>query len=276
MPFPDIDPILIEIGPFAIRWYALAYIAGLVLGWRYIIALAETPRLWNGPAPVTRTDADDMLLWAALGVIVGGRIGYVLIYNPAYFAAHPVEIFYVWQGGMSFHGGAFGVLVAMMLFARARGISFLPLLDLVSAAVPIGIFFGRIANFINSELWGRVTDAPWGIVFPNGGPLPRHPSQLYEAALEGVLLFVVLRLTTHRFEALKRPGVVMGVFICGYGLARTAVEFFREPDQQIGYLFGGWFTMGMLLSIPMALIGASLAWHFVTRSSKPATAAKRK
>ncbi len=276
MPFPDIDPILIEIGPFAIRWYALAYIAGLVLGWRYIIALAETPRLWNGLAPVTRTDADDMLLWAALGVIVGGRIGYVLIYNPAYFAAHPVEIFYVWQGGMSFHGGAFGVLVAMLLFARTRSISFLPLLDLVSAAVPIGIFFGRIANFINSELWGRVTDAPWGIIFPNGGPLPRHPSQLYEAALEGLLLFVVLRLATHRFEALKKPGVVMGAFICGYGLARTTIEFFREPDQQIGYLFGGWFTMGMLLSIPMALIGAALAWYFATRSSKPAAAAKRK
>jgi len=274
MPFPDIDPVLIEIGPFAIRWYALAYIAGLILGWRYVIALAETPRLWNGPSPVTRVIADDALLWAALGVILGGRIGYVLVYNPAYFAAHPLEIFYVWQGGMSFHGGAFGVLVAMFLFARARNIPFLSLLDLVSAAVPIGIFFGRIANFINAELWGRVTDAPWGIIFPTGGPLPRHPSQLYEAALEGILLFVVLRVLTHRFDALKKPGVVTGAFVCGYGLARTAVEFFREPDQQIGYLFGGWFTMGMALSIPMALAGAALAWHFARKVAAAKT--KRK
>jgi phosphatidylglycerol:prolipoprotein diacylglycerol transferase len=161
----------------------------------------------------------------------------------------------------------------MFLFTRTRGIPLLSLLDLVSAAVPIGIFFGRIANFINSELWGRITDAPWGIVFPNGGPLPRHPSQLYEAALEGILLFVVLRLLTHRFDALKNPGVVTGTFICGYGLARTAVEFFREPDQQIGYLLGGWFTMGMALSIPMALAGAALAWHFARNA---ATATKRK
>lgn len=276
MPFPDIDPVLIEIGPFAIRWYALAYIAGLILGWRYIIALAETPRLWSGPSPVTRTDADDMLLWAALGVILGGRLGYVLVYNPAYFISHPLEILYVWQGGMSFHGGAFGVLIAMLLFSRARNIPLLSLLDLVSAAVPIGIFFGRLANFINSELWGRVTDAPWGIVFPNGGPLPRHPSQLYEAALEGVALFIVLRVLTHRFDALKKPGVTMSAFICGYGLSRTIVEFFREPDQQIGYLLGGWFTMGMLLSVPMALVGAALAWHFATRKAEPAPAAKRK
>ncbi|PKP77674.1 MAG: prolipoprotein diacylglyceryl transferase [Alphaproteobacteria bacterium HGW-Alphaproteobacteria-3] len=273
MPFPDIDPVLIEIGPFAIRWYALAYIAGLILGWRYVIALAETPQRWKGASPITRVIADDALLWAALGVILGGRIGYVLVYNPAYFVAHPLEIFYVWQGGMSFHGGAFGVLVAMFLFTRTRGIPLLSLLDLVSAAVPIGIFFGRIANFINSELWGRITDAPWGIVFPNGGPLPRHPSQLYEAALEGILLFVVLRLLTHRFDALKKPGVVTGTFICGYGLARIAVEFFREPDQQIGYLFSGWFTMGMALSIPMALAGAALAWHFARNA---ATATKRK
>ena len=169
MPFPDIDPVLIEIGPFAIRWYALAYIAGLILGWRYIVALAETDRLWHKGSPITRNDADDTLLWAALGVILGGRLGYVLLYNPAYYASHPLEIFYVWQGGMSFHGGAFGVLVAMFLFARARNIPLPSLMDAVSAAVPIGLFFGRLANFINSELWGRVTDAPWGVIFRTAG-----------------------------------------------------------------------------------------------------------
>ncbi|MEQ8327561.1 prolipoprotein diacylglyceryl transferase [Parvibaculum sp.] len=275
MPFPDIDPVLIQIGPFAIRWYALAYIAGLILGWRYIVALAETDRLWQPRSPLTRNDADDTLLWAALGVILGGRIGYVFLYNPAYYVSHPLEIFYVWQGGMSFHGGAFGVLVAMFFFARTRGIPLPSLMDAVSAAVPIGLFFGRLANFINSELWGRVTDAPWGVVFPNGGPLPRHPSQLYEAFLEGILLFIVLRLLTHHFDALKKPGVVTGAFVCGYGIARTFVEFFREPDQQIGYLFGGWFTMGMLLSLPMAIAGAALVWYFARAAAKPAPA-KRK
>ncbi|ABS63876.1 prolipoprotein diacylglyceryl transferase [Parvibaculum lavamentivorans DS-1] len=276
MPFPDIDPVLIQIGPFAIRWYALAYIAGLILGWRYVVALTQTPRIWPGAAPVTKLDVDDALLWAALGVIVGGRLGYVLVYNPAYFASHPLEIFYVWQGGMSFHGGAFGVLIAMIFFARSRGIAPLAMTDMVSAAAPIGLLFGRLANFINAELWGRVTDAPWGVIFPNGGPLPRHPSQLYEAALEGILLFFLLRLLTHRFDVLKKPGVVTGLFVAGYGAARTVVEFFREPDQQIGYLLGGWLTMGMVLSIPMVIVGVGLAWHFSNAKPAPAVATKRK
>ncbi|MDP1628968.1 prolipoprotein diacylglyceryl transferase [Parvibaculum sp.] len=276
MPFPDIDPVLIQIGPFAIRWYALAYIAGLVLGWRYVVALAQTPRIWPGAAPVTKLDVDDALLWAALGVILGGRLGYVLVYNPAYFASHPLEIFYVWQGGMSFHGGAFGVLVAILFFARSRGIPPLSMMDLASAAAPIGLFFGRIANFINAELWGRVTDAPWGVIFPTGGPLPRHPSQLYEAALEGIALFLLLRLLTHNLGALKKPGMTTGIFIAGYGAARTTVEFFREPDQQIGYLFGDWLTMGMLLSVPMVLVGAGLAVYCARREVKPAAAMKRK
>lgn len=276
MPFPDIDPVLIQIGPFAIRWYALAYIAGLVLGWRYVVALAQTPRIWPGAAPVTKLDVDDALLWAALGVIMGGRLGYVLVYNPAYFASHPLEIFYVWQGGMSFHGGAFGVLVAILLFARSRGIPPLSMMDLASAAAPIGLFFGRIANFINAELWGRVTDAPWGVIFPTGGPLPRHPSQLYEAALEGIALFLLLRVLTHSLGALKKPGVTTGIFIAGYGVARTTVEFFREPDQQIGYLFGDWLTMGMILSVPMVLVGAGLALYFARAEAKPAAAMKRK
>lgn len=275
MPFPEIDPVLIQIGPFAIRWYALSFIAGLILGWRYIVALAEAPRLWPGKSPVSRLDVDDALLWAALGVILGGRLGYVLVYNPGYFFQHPLEILYVWQGGMSFHGGAFGVLVAMFWFARKRGFAALTMMDLVSAAAPIGLFFGRIANFINAELWGRITDAPWGVIFPGAGPFPRHPSQLYEAALEGIVLFFVLRLLTHRFGMLQKPGVVMGSFIAGYGVARTIVEFFREPDAQIGFLFGQWLTMGMMLSIPMALVGAAIIWKSAT-SKTPIPKPKRK
>lgn len=270
MPFPDIDPILIQIGPFAIRWYALAYIAGLILGWRYVIALAEADRLWPKKSPLTRNDVDDMLLWVALGVILGGRLGYVLFYNPGHYLWHPVEILYVWQGGMSFHGGAAGVLAAMVVFARSRKLPLASLMDVTSAAATIGLFFGRIANFINSELWGRVTDAPWGVVFPNGGPLPRHPSQLYEAALEGILLFLILWFLVWRLGALKKPGVVTDAFVCGYGIARTFVEFFREPDAQIGYLAGGWLTMGMVLSIPMALAGAALMWFAATRATEPA------
>ncbi|MFA7639714.1 MAG: prolipoprotein diacylglyceryl transferase [Parvibaculum sp.] len=276
MPFPNIDPVLIEIGPFAIRWYALAYIAGLVLGWRYVIHLVSTERLWQSEPPINRAGVDDMLLWVALGVILGGRIGYVLFYNPGYYAAHPVEILYVWQGGMSFHGGAAGVLVAIYLFSRARNIAFASLMDVTAAAATIGLFFGRIANFINSELWGRVTDMPWGVVFPNGGPLPRHPSQLYEAFLEGIVLFILLWLLTHRLTALKKPGVITGAFICGYGIARIFIEFFREPDAQIGYLAGDWLTMGMVLSAPMAIIGAGLVWHFARQPAAPAKASTRK
>ncbi|MEN6542990.1 prolipoprotein diacylglyceryl transferase [Parvibaculum sp.] len=260
IPFPNIDPVLIHIGPLAVRWYALAYIAGLVLGWRYILAMIDTPKLWQGSAPIGKLEVDDALLWAALGVILGGRIGYVFVYNFSYYMEHPNEIFTVWHGGMSFHGGALGVLVALAVFSRRRNIPALTLMDLVCAAQPIGQFFGRIANFINSELWGRPTDAPWGIIFPTGGPIPRHPSQLYEAALEGIVLFLVLRLLTHRFKLLQRPGTIMGVFIMGYGLSRVIVEFFREPDAQVGYLYGDWLTMGMVLSVPMILAGALLAW----------------
>ncbi|KAB7739440.1 prolipoprotein diacylglyceryl transferase [Parvibaculum sedimenti] len=260
IPFPNIDPVLIHIGPLAIRWYALAYIAGLVLGWRYILVMIDTPKLWRGSAPISKLEVDDALLWAALGVILGGRIGYVFVYNFSYYMEHPNEIFTVWHGGMSFHGGALGVLVALLIFSRRRNIPALTLMDLVCAAQPIGQFFGRIANFINGELWGRPTDVPWAMVFPTGGPIPRHPSQLYEAALEGIVLFIILRLLTHRYGALKRPGTVMGIFIMGYGVSRVIVEFFREPDAQVGYLYGDWLTMGMLLSVPMILAGALLAW----------------
>jgi phosphatidylglycerol:prolipoprotein diacylglycerol transferase len=278
IPFPNIDPVLIHLGPFAIRWYALAYIAGLVLGWRYILKMIDTPRLWAGPSPVTKLQIDDALLWAALGVILGGRIGYVLVYDSVDYIAHPLEIFAVWHGGMSFHGGAFGVLIALAFFARRHNIAMLSLFDLASAAAPIGSFFGRIANFINGELWGRPTDLPWGVIFPTGGPMPRHPSQIYQACLEGLLLFVILRVLTHYFDALKRPGTIWGAFIAGYGLMRVFAEYFREPDPQLGYLYGGWLTMGMVLSIPMIAVGLLIVWQAPRLSAlgAPVAAPKRK
>jgi phosphatidylglycerol:prolipoprotein diacylglycerol transferase len=254
IPFPTIDPVLIQLGPFAIRWYALAYIAGLTLGWWWMARLVSRQRLWPlSRAPMSRADIDDFLLWATLGIVLGGRLGYVLFYNASYYAANPMEALAVWQGGMSFHGGLIGVSIAMWAFARARGLPLLSLTDAVSAAVPIGLLFGRIANFINAELYGRPTDLPWGVVFPGAGPEPRHPSQLYEAALEGALLFIVLAVLINR-GGLKRPGLITGVFLAGYAAARMLVELVRVPDPQLGYLAGP-LTMGMLLSLPMLLFG---------------------
>jgi phosphatidylglycerol:prolipoprotein diacylglycerol transferase len=202
-------------------------------------------------------DLDDFVVWAALGVVVGGRLGYILFYDLPHYVADPSDILAVWHGGMSFHGGFLGMMLAMTLFARARSIPAWSLIDVVATGVPFGLFFGRIANFINGELWGRPSDVPWAIVFPGGGDLPRHPSQLYEAALEGVLLFLALRIATHRYHKLVTRGFVSGVFCTGYGLARVISEFFREPDIQIGYLAGG-LTLGMLLSLPMILFGIGL------------------
>jgi len=250
--FPMIDPVLVEIGPVIIRWYALAYIAGLVLGWRYMIWLAG-----QAGALIKPEDADDFLVWAVLGVILGGRLGYVLFYKPAYYLANPSEIVQTWQGGMSFHGGFLGVLIATALFCRMRKIRFWAFIDLAAVVTPIGLFFGRIANFINSELWGRTTDVALGVVFPNGGPYPRHPSQLYEAALEGLVLLVVLHLVWRRESLRSKPGVISGAFLIGYGLSRVIVEFYRQPDAHLGYLWGG-ATMGQLLSIPMILAGMAL------------------
>lgn len=275
MPFPEIDPVLIQVGPFAIRWYALAYIAGLLLGWRYLMRLAETPAIWGGKSPFTRDQADDLLLWVALGVILGGRLGYVLFYNPAFYLYNPGDIIAVWNGGMSFHGGFLGVVLAIYLFARKHTIPLWSLADGTAAVAPIGIFFGRLANFINSELWGRTTDVPWGVVFPNGGPVPRHPSQLYEGLLEGVLLFMVLRYLTHHTNALSRPGTVAGTFFIGYGLSRIFVEFFREPDAHIGYLVGP-VTQGMVLTVPMILVGAGIIWWAQTNSARPQAKPARK
>jgi phosphatidylglycerol:prolipoprotein diacylglycerol transferase len=256
LPFPNFDPILIQFGPFAIRWYALAYIVGILLGWLYARAIIRNEKLWGGPAPMTVADYDDFIVWVTLGVILGGRIGYVLFYNPGYFAEHPLEALQLWKGGMSFHGGFTGCIAAVVLFAKKRGIPVLSLGDVTCAVGPIGLFLGRLANFINGELWGRPADVPWAMVFPGGGPLPRHPSQLYEAALEGLVLLVVLGLLI-RAGALRRPGLIIGAFAVGYAVTRSFAELFREPDAQLGFLWGG-LTMGMVLSLPLLLFGVVL------------------
>jgi phosphatidylglycerol---prolipoprotein diacylglyceryl transferase len=248
IPFPAIDPVAISIGPVAIRWYALAYIVGLLIGWRYCLALAGRP-----PHLVGRQDVDDFLVWATLGVVLGGRLGYVLFYMPSHYAAHPLDALYVWHGGMSFHGGALGVTIAIIFFTRARKTPLFAFSDIITEAIPIGLFFGRIANFINGELYGRPTQVPWAMIFPNGGAIPRHPSQLYEAACEGILLFLLLFIA-ERLGARRRPGTVTGLFLAGYAAARMAGEVFREPDAQLGFLVFG-TTMGQLLSIPVLMAG---------------------
>jgi phosphatidylglycerol---prolipoprotein diacylglyceryl transferase len=253
--FPAFDPVAFAIGPFVVRWYALAYIGGIVLGWIYARSLIRREKLWGGPSPISFAQMDDFVLWVTIGIILGGRTGYVLFYNPAFFMHHPAEILELWKGGMSFHGGFLGCVAAVVLFAWKNDIPILSLGDITTAVGPIGLFLGRIANFINSELWGRPADPglPWAMIFPNGGPIPRHPSQLYEAGLEGIVLFAILAVMI-RMGALKRPGLILGSFITIYGIARIIGEFFREPDPQLGFLWGG-LTMGMLLSVPMIIAG---------------------
>jgi phosphatidylglycerol:prolipoprotein diacylglycerol transferase len=264
LPFPAIDPVMFSIGPFAIRWYALAYIVGILAGWLYARSIIASKRIWGGQAPLTVVDFDDFIIWVTLGIILGGRVGYVLFYNFAHFTTHPLEILELWNGGMSFHGGFIGTGIAIILFALRRGVPMLSLSDVVTAVAPIGLFLGRLANFINGELWGRPTDVWWAMVFPNGGPIPRHPSQLYEAALEGVVLFAGLTALVWMGGALKRPGLVTGAFATGYGVARIVCELFREPDVQLGFLWRG-LTMGMLLCIPLILVGVVLLGHALTR-----------
>jgi phosphatidylglycerol:prolipoprotein diacylglycerol transferase len=268
--FPAIDPVIFEIGPFAIRWYGLGYVVGILFGWWYSRRLAAMPRLWaNNQPAMTPADIDDFLIWAAIGIVLGGRIGYVLFYDLPRYLAEPWAVFSVWEGGMSFHGGLIGTILAMIVFSRRRGINTWSLFDVIGAGVPVGLGLVRCANFINSELWGRMTDMPWGVVFPNGGPFPRHPSQLYEAFLEGAVLFAVLAWLVWARGRLKTPKFVGGAFIAGYGLVRIFVEFFREPDAHIGYLLGGWLTMGMVLSLPMVLVGV---WAMATARPAPVPA----
>ena len=250
--FPNIDPVALAIGPFAVRWYALAYIAGLVLAWRYCRRLAARP-----PKRLSPQAFDDFLLWATLGVVLGGRLGYIVFYQPGHYLSHPHEILFVWRGGMSFHGGLLGVLLAIGLFARARGVHYFTVADIVGCATPIGLFLGRIANFINGELYGRPSDAAWAMVFPaDPQGLARHPSQLYEAALEGLVLFLALYFLVKR-GWLAHTGALSGAFLIGYALARIAAELFREPDAHLGFLLAG-TTMGQLLSLPMLLCGIAI------------------
>jgi phosphatidylglycerol:prolipoprotein diacylglycerol transferase len=283
LPFPNIDPVLIHLGPLAIRWYALAYIAGLLIGWWYMLKLARDSKLWAGPpfggkAPATEDQLSDLLVWITLGVIFGGRLGYVLLYGtiycgiwgsdpsayacdglPAAYLEHPIKIIAAWEGGMSFHGGLAGVVVAMFLYCRRHKLRLMPVADLVAAATPIGLFFGRIANFVNGELWGKPSDAPWAVVFPNplAGGVPRHPSQIYEALMEGALLFIILRIAMVRFGAHKRPGLVIAIFLTGYGFFRFVAEFFRDSESKLW----GWFSMGQALSLPMWAAAAFFFWY---------------
>lgn len=258
--FPTIDPILIEVGPFAIRWYALAYLAGLFGGVWYARRLVMKP-----PSLMTPTQIDDFLIWALVGIVLGGRLGYVLFYKPVYYLSNPSEILMTWQGGMSFHGGLIGVVVAIILFARKAGIEKWYLSDNVGCAVPIGLFLGRVANFINGELYGRTApDIPWAMAFPGGGPIPRHPSQLYEAALEGLVLFAIMHVLWRSDYIRHRPGVLTGVFCAGYAMARIIVEFFREPDRHLGLVFAG-ATMGQLLSIALLIFGVGVVVRSIRR-----------
>ena len=272
MAFPDIDPVIFSLGPVQIRWYGLAYVTGILLGWRYARRLVANDGLWpQDRSRISPLDIDDFLIWATIGIVAGGRIGYILFYDFAAVSANPLRAFEIWNGGMSFHGGLLGTLAAMILFARKRQIPLFNLFDVVCAVVPVGLFFGRVANFINAELWGKLTDVPWAFVFPTGGPFPRHPTQLYEAGLEGLVLLAALAWLIYRHQALKSPGLVSGVFVSGYALSRIFVEFYREPDVHLGYLAGGWLTMGMVLSLPMLAVGI---WAIATARSRAVSHAR--
>ena len=282
IPFPHIDPVLVQIGPLAIRWYALSYIAGLLAGWWLASRMTKDRALWRNPTfsnkpPMNADQVGDLVVWATLGVILGGRIGWILFYGialcsvspqsgmchvgdgvlPGAFVTNPMHLITTWEGGMSFHGGLAGVAIAIWLFCRRNKLQLLSVADMIAVVAPVGLFFGRLANFINGELWGKPTDVPWAMVFPRTGDgLPRHPSQLYEAALEGIVLFILLQLALRRFKLHERPGLLTGLFFLGYGLFRFFVEFFREPDGP----FLGWFSMGMALSIPLWAAAGAFLW----------------
>ena len=268
MPFPDISPIALQLGPFAVRWYALAYLAGVFGGAWYATTLLKRKTLWSSDKPPFEPSAIwDFAFWAVIGIVLGGRIGYVLFYNPTFYLAHPSEVIALWDGGMSFHGGLVGIIVAMWLFTRGKGGNVLSSLDLLGAIGTIGLFLGRLANFINGELYGAPTSLPWAVVFPTDPEgLPRHPSQLYEAGLEGVVLFAVILVGTRWLGWLRRPGLTAGVFGVGYALSRIVVEFVRLPDAQLGYLLGtGWLTMGQVLSLPVLAVGLALIGYAMVR-----------
>lgn len=273
--FPGIDTVAFSLGPVSVRWYGLAYMSGFILGWLYMRKLVSSPTLWRDKPPLTPEQADDFLLWATIGTVLGGRLGYIFLYEPKQFIAEPLRIFYTWEGGMAFHGGLVGVCIAVWLFSRRNRTPLLGLADLAAACVPFGLFFGRLANFINGEMYGRLTDVPWAVVFPakfmqnHDYPGPRHPTQLYEALLEGALMFVLLRFLTHHRGALKRPGLTAGVFFVAYGAARIFVEFYKEWDV-LQFFTTRWFSEGMVYSLPMVALGLYLAWQAERNASRSA------
>ncbi len=261
--FPQFDPVVVAVGPLAIRWYALAYITGLLLGWQLMRRFVRLP-----PVVSTAEQVDDFLTWATLGVVLGGRLGYVLFYQPTYFLENPLKILQVWTGGMSFHGGMLGVTLAIILYCRQQKMPVLGFADRIAIVAPIGLGLGRVANFINGELWGREAspDLPWAMIFPTGGDIPRHPSQIYQALMEGLILFLIT-FSLSRSQAVRaRYGLITGMFLIGYGIARITGEFFRQPDPFLGFLFAG-ATMGQLLSVPMVLAGLGFVWWAQTHKA---------
>lgn len=270
--FPFNDPVAIKLGPLAIRWYGLAYLAGLTLGWLYMRRLCEDERLWGGPAPMKPEQTDDFLFWATIGTVLGGRLGFFLFYEPSILFRHPLQFFRIWEGGMAFHGGLLGVGLAVLLFARRNAIPVRSLMDLSAAVVPFGLFFGRIANFINGEMYGRLTDVAWAVEFPprvlvNGDlPGPRHPTELYEAALEGVGMFALLRVLTHSFRSFASPGLTTGVFLMAYAAFRIFAEYFKEWDMA-QFFTTAYFSEGVVYSLPMIALGAYFAYSAKTRRS---------
>lgn len=273
--YPNIDPIAVQLGPLAIRWYGLAYVAGILCGWLSGRYLAGNAKLWPGAvSPISKDDVDDYILWITGGIVIGGRLGSIIFYDFDTWLSDPVSLFRVWEGGMSFHGGLIGVVIATLLFARQRKVPLWSFGDMVAASVPFGLFFGRLANFVNAELYGAPSNVAWAMVFPGAGPEPRHPSQLYQAGLEGIALFVILYLAIHRFDALHRPRLTIGLFLVFYAAARIFSEFFRLPDAHIGYLLDtSWLTMGMVLSVPMAVLGALCIASAKPRAAPPSPSA---
>lgn len=257
MQFPPLNPVFLKIGPLQLRWYGLMYVLSFVLS--FFILRSESRRK---QLPLSGEDISDLLFYGAMGVVLGGRLGYILFYKPGFYLAHPLQVFAVWEGGMSFHGGFLGVILAFLLYARRKKITFFSLIDMAAQCAPVGLGLGRIGNFINGELYGRQTDAPWGMVFPGGGALPRHPSQLYEAILEGLLLFLIVRFAARRSDTTGVPG---WTFVAGYGLFRFIVEFFRQPDEHLGLLLGP-FSMGQLLSFPMFILGSVMVYRLIRRT----------
>lgn len=253
--FPQIDPVLFHIGPLSVHWYGISYVVSILLAWQYANWVAR-----RFAPTITKTQIDDFLMWALVGIVFGGRLGHILFFELDRYITNPLEIFMTWKGGMSFHGGMLGMIIAIILYCRKNGISIFRFADILSAVTPIGLFLGRIANFVNGELFGRITDVSWAMIFPHGGPFPRHPSQLYEAALEGLALLIIIHMGWRITAFRDLPGRLTGIFLVGYGLARTLVEYVREPDA-LHYLLGMELTTGQLLSIPMILFGVYLIWQ---------------